>query len=603
MKKLELLSPAKNAEVARVAIDNGADAVYIGGPAFGARAAVGNSMDDIAAVVRYAHRFYCRVFLTLNTVLFDNELPQAERIAREAYRLGVDALIVQDAGLLRLDLPPIALHASTQMHNYDLDRVRFLDRLGFQRIVLARELSLDQLRAIRRETRAELEYFVHGALCVSLSGQCYLSRHLSGRSANRGECMQACRLRWDVEDASGRALVRDKHVLSLKDLNLSAHLAELADAGIDSFKIEGRLKDADYVANVTRYYSRRLDTLVANAPDRYGRVGEGQVKTTLDPDLDRTFNRGYTTYFLHGRPPHLVNMDTPKSMGKRVAVVLSARGNRLTVRGTEPIHNGDGLCYLDGPDLRGIRVNRADGNHLFCAERVNPRPGTVLYRNHDHEFLARLSREKAVREIPLTLTARADDGHLLLTATDPGGLTVTLRSPDAYPLADNPAQRQRLLEQLAKCGGTGYRCLRADYLGSTLLFLPLSAVNALRRRLLDDLTLAREAHRPRWQQPPLDPSAPDPLPADWRLNITNRLAADFYRAHGVHDPEPGFEKSAPAPGRALMTTRYCLLHELGLCRRQPHPPALRLPLYLSNPLGRFLLDFDCRHCFMTVKSL
>ena len=263
MRKLELLSPAKNADVAIAAINNGADAVYIGGPAFGARQAVGNSLEEIERVVRYAHRFYCRVFVTLNTILYDNELAEVERLIRDLYRIEVDAIIVQDPAILKLDIPPIALHASTQMHNYDLERIKFLDRLGFQRIVLARELSLEQLKTIRREVKAELEYFVHGALCVSLSGQCYMSCYLTGRSANRGECAQACRMRWTVEDSDGKVLVKDKYVLSLKDLNLSAYLSDLVDIGIDSFKIEGRLKEADYVANVTNYYSSRLDEIVA----------------------------------------------------------------------------------------------------------------------------------------------------------------------------------------------------------------------------------------------------------------------------------------------------------------------------------------------------
>lgn len=280
MRRVELLSPAKNVDVAIAAINNGADAVYIGGPAFGARKAVGNSLEDIEKAVRYAHRFYCRVFVTLNTILYDEELPEVERLIHGLYKIGVDAIIVQDPAVLKLDLPPIALHASTQMHNYDLERIKFLDRLGFQRVVLARELSLAQLREIRREVKAELEYFVHGALCVSLSGQCYMSHYLTNRSANRGECAQACRMRWTVEDDAGKVVLKDKYVLSLKDLNLSAHLSELVEAGIDSFKIEGRLKEADYVANVTNYYSSCLDEIVA-CDENLARVGAGYVKLSL----------------------------------------------------------------------------------------------------------------------------------------------------------------------------------------------------------------------------------------------------------------------------------------------------------------------------------
>lgn len=294
MRRVELLSPAKNVDVAIAAINNGADAVYIGGPAFGARKAVGNSLEDIEKAVCYAHRFYCRVFVTLNTILYDEELPEVERLIHSLYRIGVDAIIVQDPAILKLDLPPIALHASTQMHNYDLERIKFLDRLGFQRIVLARELSLEQLREIRREVKAELEYFVHGALCVSLSGQCYMSHYLTKRSANRGECAQACRMQWTVEDDAGKVVLKDKYVLSLKDLNLSAHLSELVEVGIDSFKIEGRLKEADYVANVTSYYSGRLDEIVARNED-LARVGAGYVKAGFEADPERSFNRDTRT--------------------------------------------------------------------------------------------------------------------------------------------------------------------------------------------------------------------------------------------------------------------------------------------------------------------
>lgn len=377
MRKLELLSPAKNADVAIAAINNGADAVYIGGPAFGARQAVGNSLEEIERVVRYAHRFYCRVFVTLNTLLYDNELAEVERLVCDLYRIEVDAIIVQDPAILKLDIPPIALHASTQMHNYDLERIKFLDRLGFQRIVLARELSLEQLKAIRREVKAELEYFVHGALCVSLSGQCYISHYLTGRSANRGECAQACRMQWTVEDSDGKVLVKDKYVLSLKDLNLSAYLNDLVDIGIDSFKIEGRLKEADYVANVTNYYSSCLNEIVARRED-VSRVGNGYTSAGFEADPERSFNRGYTDYFVKGRKSEMVNMDSPKSRGKKVAAVKQVRGNVLLVEPLETIHNADGLCYFDGRELRGIKVNTAEGGRLTCNEKGECRTGYYL---------------------------------------------------------------------------------------------------------------------------------------------------------------------------------------------------------------------------------
>ncbi|MDE5638420.1 MAG: U32 family peptidase, partial [Odoribacter sp.] len=309
-RKCELLAPARDLLIGKMAIDNGADAVYIGGPAFGARKSAANTVQDIAALVEYAHRYYCRVFVTLNTILFDTELAEAERMIKQLYRIGADALIIQDPGILKLDIPPISLHASTQMHNYDIDRIRFLDRLGFQRIVLARELSLEQIRTIRKEVKAELEVFIHGALCVSMSGQCYLSQYMFGRSANRGECAQPCRMKWSLKDRQGKILIKDRYLLSLRDLNLSTYIPDLIEAGVDSFKIEGRLKDGSYVANVTNHYHRLIEKALEQHPE-CGRVGAGVVTAGFEPDPERTFNRGFSSYFLTGRPKSLGNMDTP----------------------------------------------------------------------------------------------------------------------------------------------------------------------------------------------------------------------------------------------------------------------------------------------------
>lgn len=602
MRKVELLSPAKNVDVAIAAINNGADAVYIGGPAFGARKAVSNSLGDIGRVVQYAHRFYCRVFVTLNTILYDNELAEVERIIHALYKMGVDAIIVQDPAILKLDLPPIALHASTQMHNYDLERIQFLDQLGFQRIVLARELSLEQLRTIRREVKAELEYFVHGALCVSLSGQCYISHYLTGRSANRGECAQACRMQWTVEDDSGNVLVKDKYVLSLKDLNLSAHLDELVEAGIDSFKIEGRLKEADYVANVTNYYSSRLDEIVARR-EGLARVGSGRVEASFEADPARSFNRGYTDYFVVSRKPGMVNMDTPKSMGKKVATVKQVKGNQLIVELLEPIHNADGLCYFDKNELRGIKVNTAEGNKLVCNERAEVVPGTLLYRNYDHEFVTRLNKSTSVRKIEVKIDVYPEAGHLILVATDEDGVTTTLRSEECFEEATNPTQVERICGQLRRSGDTDYDCCSVEYHGDPILFVQAAVLNGYRRCLLEQLTEAREAQREIWVQHPLNQEVAYTGTPDWRLNVVNKLSAEFYREHGTEVTEHGFETGKAFAKKEVMTTRYCLLFELGMCRKMEKDKGLKFPLYLSNHLGRFQLDFDCKHCFMKVISM
>ena len=547
MKTVELLAPARDLAVAIAAIDNGADAVYIGAPAFGARRAAANSVADIARLVEYAHRYYCRVFITLNTILYDNELPEAERLIRELARIGVDAFIVQDMGILRLDLPPVCLHASTQMHNYDLERIRFLDRLGFSRIVLARELTLDQIRTIRREVKAELEVFVHGALCVSLSGQCYLSQRLFRRSANRGECAQ----------------------------------------------IEGRLKDAAYVANVTRYYSSLLEALPS-----VRRPSSGSVTAAFTPEPERSFNRGSSTYFIDGRQPGLANPDTPKSLGKPIGKVLQTRGARLRIQALAPIANGDGLCWLQNGELHGIRINTADGEWLTCNEPVTIAPGTPLYRNYDSCFNRLLEREKSRRTITIRITATPENGHLRLDAEDEDGNHATLLSPETFALADNPAQRQRLEQQLARTGDTIYRCTETHVTGEPVLFVPSAAANALRRALLDALTAERETRRPLLPPTIEDRTVPYPLPADWRLNIANRLAAGFYHDHGVASPQPAYECTSSLPNAPLMRTRYCILHELGLCLR--HHPGLRLPHTISDGKNTFRLAFDCKECFMTI---
>lgn len=595
MKNVELLSPARDLAIGMAAVNNGADAVYIGAPAFGARKAAANSLEDIASLTAYAHRFYCRVFVTLNTLLFDHELAEAERMIWQLYEAGVDALIVQDLGILRMNLPPICLHASTQMHNYDLERIKFLDRMGFQRIVLARELSLEQIRHIRKEVKAELEVFIHGALCVSLSGQCYLSHELFDRSANRGECAQPCRMKWSLKDSCEKVIVRDKYLLSLKDLNLSAHIGELIEAGVDSFKIEGRLKDENYVANVTNYYSSLL-----NGHPEVRRIGSGKVIAAFEALPERSFNRGHSTYFINGREQGLINPHTPKSTGKQVGRVEEVKGNRIRVYAEEEIHNGDGLCYLEGGELKGIRVNRAEGVWLTCNETVRVKPGTELFRNYDHHFVMQLEKAKSVRKIPVSMRVGSREGHLELWCTDGEGNQGYVFSKEVFEQAENPNQRERLLQQLMKCGDSDYECEDIEYLGDDLLFVPAAVANALRRKVLEALSDCRERNRVRLAPGMEEKGVPYPGKADWHLNVVNRNAALFYAEHGVEAVESGFEKKRIAGRCDLMHTRYCLLYELGHCRKVHPETDWQFPLYLYNDKHRFELAFDCKNCEMRV---
>lgn len=595
MRTVELLSPAKDLQVGRTAIDNGADAVYIGAPAFGARKAAANSLQDIAALVEYAHRYYCRVFVTLNTILYDHELAEAEKMIHDLYRIGVDALIVQDMGILRMDLPPVCLHASTQMHNYDPERIRFIDRMGFQRIVLAREMSLEQIREIRGMVKAELEVFIHGALCVSLSGQCYLSQHMFGRSANRGECAQPCRMKWSVGDASGKVLVDDRYILSLKDLNLSSYISDLIDIGVDSFKIEGRLKDENYVANVTNHYSSLIDSL----PDVI-RTGSGKTCSSFRAEPERSFNRGYSTYFVRRREKELVNADTPKSTGKRIAVVTAVKGGRILLKSEEAINNGDGLCYLEKGELKGLKVNLAGEGWIECNGTDLPVAGTVLFRNYDHRFVQQLEKEKSVRKIRISMEVDVQEGHLLLTAKDEDGRIATLLSDDAFEPAANPNQKERLMQQLMKCGDTEFVCQEIRYQSRKVLFVPAAAANGLRRELLARLSAEREATRPLLLPGKEEKGVKYQSVADWHLNVANHLAADFYHDHGIDNVMPAFERNPQGAERDLMHTRYCILHELGRCRKCNANTDIEFPLYLYNGKHRFRLDFDCRECFMRV---
>ncbi len=595
MKRVELLSPAKNLAIGIAAINNGADAVYIGAPAFGARKGAANSIEDIEALIKYAHHFYCRVFVTLNTILYDKELPEAERLIKRLYDIGADAIIIQDIGILELDLPPISLHASTQMHNYDLDRIRFLDQVGFQRIVLARELSLEQIRVIRREVKAELEVFVHGALCVSMSGQCYLSHYMFGRSANRGECAQPCRMKWSVKDRDGRVIVKDKYILSLKDLNLSSYINDLIEIGVDSFKIEGRLKDEQYVGNVTNYYS----SLINQHPE-VTRAGSGRVISTFEADPERSFSRGYTSYFVEERQQGMVNMDTPKSVGKRIGIVKAIKGNRFLIGTDESVHNGDGLCYFEKGELKGIKVNSVDKDWIECNEPVKAIAGTVLYRNYDHRFVMQLEKEKSVRKIRIKITVKAEQSELTLCVTDEDGVTARYKPDGHFEKANNPAQMDRIKQHVAKCGDSDFVCDTVDYLSGEILFIPTATLNQARRCLLYQHEQNREKQRPMARIASIDPQVPYRPDADWKHNIVNRNAAQFYCRHGVGPIESGFEINTDIPEKELMLTRYCLLYELDLCRKKRKNLDLRFPLLLYNGKYSFRLEFDCDICFMKI---
>lgn len=598
---IELLAPAKTADIGIEAVLHGADAVYIGGPCFGARAAAANSVNDIARLVDFAHRYEARVYVTLNTLLYDDELKPAERLIAELYRVGVDALIVQDMGVLRLDIPPIALHASTQTDNRTVEKVRFLYDAGFSRVVLARELSGEQIRTIAEMVPVELEVFVHGALCVSYSGQCYLSRALSGRSANRGECAQYCRLPYTLLDADRRPLIRDKHLLSLKDMNRTDRLEALLDAGATSLKIEGRLKELSYVKNVTAWYRRRLDEIFERRPE-YRAVSSGRVELSFEPMPQKSFNRGFTRYFFDGRPDKdMGSPDTPKSLGEPVGRVVQVRGSVLKIQGSGVLHNGDGLCFLNKKGVfEGFRVNRVEDAVVYPFEKLNISSGTLLYRNYDRLFEQALQKKSVQRRIPVDLQLyEIQDGFALKITDNSGRSTVVARDWGKEEARTSQIENQKA--QLSRLGDTCFEARSVDVLCSKEYFLPASLLADLRRETVDRMMLVRRlSYRPSRRRE--EGSALYPVSElDYLGNVSNASARAFYQAHGVKKIAPAYE-CEPVEGVALMFTRFCLKRQWGRCPRENVRPqggsVWKEPLFLQYRDTLLRLEFDCRLCQM-----
>lgn len=604
-RKIELLAPAKNLECGIAAIDHGADAVYIGAPKFGARAAAVNSLEDIAALVEYAHLYNARIYVTVNTILKDEELQETEKMIWALFHAGVDALIVQDMGITGLNLPPIPLHASTQMDNRTVEKVRFLADAGFRQVVLARELSLREISKIHEACPdVPLEIFVHGALCVSYSGQCYVSQACFGRSANRGECAQFCRLPFSLVDAEGRVIVKDKHLLSLKDLNRSDELEALLDAGASSFKIEGRLKDVSYVKNVTAAYRRKLDAIFARRKE-YVRASSGSCRYAFNPQLDKSFSRGFTHYYLHGRTKDVFSFDTPKSLGEEMGTMKEARGNYLTVAGLKSFNNGDGVCYIDEQGrLQGFRINRVEGNKLYPQEMPRIKPRTVLYRNFDQEFEKILARKSSERRIAVFVRLTDTPFGFALTLTDEDDNSVTLSLAREKEPARTP-QEENLKTQLAKFGNTPFEAVRIDIDFAGNWFLPASVLADFRRQAVEKLISARRINyrRELFVLKPTAHAFPQST-LTYLGNVMNAQAVSFYAGHGVASIAPAFER-APAEKAVLMFCKHCLRYSMGWCpvhQRERSP--YREPYYLVSTDGkRFRLEFDCKNCQMKVNAV
>ncbi len=628
---LELLAPARDADIGIEAVLHGADAVYIGGPSFGARAAADNSVQDITRLARFAHRFNSRIFVTLNTILRDDELEPARKLAWQLYDAGVDALIIQDMGLLELDLPPIQLHASTQTDIRTPEKARFMQDCGLSQIVLARELTLPQIAAIdaalgsrNSPGRSVLEFFIHGALCVAYSGLCYISHAHTGRSANRGDCSQACRLPYEVKDAQGRIVAHDKHVLSMKDNNQSDNLRALIDAGIRSFKIEGRYKDMAYVKNITAHYRMLLDEILDERPE-LARSSSGHSTFSFTPDPNQNFNREFTDYFVQGRKDDIGAFDTPKNPGQSVGWVSKVNPDHLELTTDKPgtqLNNGDGLCYYDlQKTLVGLQINRAESTGQPAIWKLWPkdpmasfkdlRPDVPVNRNRDMQWTRTLDKKSAERLIDLYIALR-DDGHsLTLELMDADGLSGSATLDGPFQVANDPTQSEtKLRDGLQRLGDTIFKPVSVTLSLSQQWFIPASQLNALRRSAVEALMAARETA---WQRLPraTPVSPPVTYPEDslsYLANVFNEQARDFYAKHGVKIIDAAYESHEEAGEVSLMITKHCVRFSLNLCPKQTkgvtgvQGTVRAEPLQLINGKEKLTLRFDCKPCEMHVMG-
>lgn len=610
---IELLAPAKNADFGIEAIKHGADAVYIGGPSFGARYGAGNELAEIARLCDFAHLYRAKVFVAVNTILHDEELEAGRQLCWDLYQAGVDALIIQDMGLLEMDLPPIQLHASTQTDIRNPAKARFLEDAGFSQLVLAREMSIDEIKKVAAATTLSLEYFVHGALCVAYSGQCYISHAHTGRSANRGECSQACRLPYTLVDDKGKVITENQHLLSMKDNNQSENLLALIEAGVNSFKIEGRLKDLSYVKNITAHYRRLLDEIIAAHP-QYVRASSGRSTFTFTPQPDKTFNRGYTDYFAGGRQDDIGAFDSPAFVGELIGEVSEVGDGWITVNSEQAFHNGDGVCFHDAHgDVQGMRINKVEGGKLYPAEMpADLAVGVSLFRNRDQEFERALEKDSAERRIALHARFAEHGQGFALTLTDEDQVSVTVDLAKSEKIgsqftqkaqkAQNPeAALAKLKENLGKFGNTPFVCQEVELALAQPWFLPVGAVNALRREATEKLLAARIASHPRPQRD--QPAAnPVPYPQDeltYLGNVFNAKARAFYEKHGVKLIEEAYEAGNEKGMVSLMITRHCLRYSFNLC-----PKEVKFikpdPMTLINGNEKLVLKFDCQACEMHV---
>jgi putative protease len=606
-KKIEILAPAKNLIQGIAAINAGADAVYIGAPLYGARSNATNSIEDIAELVKYAHLFNAQVFVVINTILYDNELESCRQMIWKLYHINVDALIIQDMAIMEMELPPIVLHASTQANNRDADKIKFLADAGIKRVVLARELNLSQIKEISQASDVELEFFVTGALCVSFSGNCYMSVANGERSANRGSCAQNCRLPYNLIDGNGDTLIKNSHLLSIKDFDVSNQIPNLVEAGISSFKIEGRLKDIVYVKNNVSYLRQKLDAFLAENPEKYTKASSGKCTYSFDSSLDRSFNRGYTDYFVNERHQAIGSWESPKSKGQYIGKLIKTVGNSYEIENGHFLNNGDGLCFINSDnEAEGIYVNKVENGIVYPNVLKEIADGTFIYRNNDAAFIKIVEREdSAIRKISTILVLKENESGFELIATDEDGNAsiATLAHPKELT-KNNESIAENFKVNLAKTGFTPYNADEITIEFSQNWFLPISKINEMRRMVFEQLSEIRLNNYVRKEHQIVKTSHPYPeAKLDFMYNVSNKTARKFYERHGVTEIEKAFELQWDPGKSRVMTTKYCIKYELERCPKY-HPEhrdkKVKEPLVLKQGELEYKLKFNCKPCEMEI---
>lgn len=606
-KKIEILAPAKDLIHGMAAINAGADAVYIGAPQFGARSNATNSIKDVAELVKYAHLFNAQVFVVINTILYDSELDTCRKMIWELYNIGVDALIIQDMAIMEMELPPIVLHASTQANNRDANKIKFLADAGIKRVVLARELNLHQIKEISEASDVDLEFFVTGALCVSFSGNCYMSVANGERSANRGSCAQNCRLPYNLIDGNGDTLIKNSHLLSIKDFDVSDQIPNLIEAGISSFKIEGRLKDIVYVKNNVSYLRQKLDSFLEKNSDKYTKASSGKCVFLFDSSLDKSFNRGYTDYFVNERHQAIGSWESPKSKGQYIGKLLKTIGNSYEIENGNLLNNGDGLCFInENNETEGIYVNRAENGFVYPNVLKEIKDGTFIYRNNDTAFIKIVEREdSAIRKISTNLLLFENQDGFELTATDEDGYkSVVTLIHSKEVTKNNESIAENIKIQLAKTGFTPFTVDEIDVVFSQNWFMPISKINEMRRLVFDKLTSIRIENYKRKEYKIKKTSHAYPeTKLDFMYNVANKTARKFYERHGVTEIEKAFELQWDPGKSRVMTTKYCIKYELEKCpkyHKNTMETKLKEPLVLKQGELEYKLKFNCKPCEMEI---